>query len=71
MKQIMQTMCVLMLLAGVVFSANSRVLKSEINTKLQLLDINRPLQIVNFIIDHIIDNHKIDSKVVSIGKHNE
>ena len=29
MKQIMQTMCVITLLAGVVFSANSRVLKSE------------------------------------------
>ena len=29
MKQIIQTICVLMLLAGLVFSANSRVLKSE------------------------------------------
>ena len=45
--------------------------KSEINTELQLLDINQPLQVVNFIIDHIIDNHKIDGKVVSIGKHSE
>ena len=29
MKQIIQTICVVMLLAGLVFSANSRVLKSE------------------------------------------
>ena len=29
MKKIMQTMCVFMLLAAFVFSANSRVLKSE------------------------------------------
>ena len=31
MKKIMQTICVVVLLAGVVFSANRRVAKSEIN----------------------------------------
>ena len=45
--------------------------ESRINTELQILDLNQPLQIAEFIIDRIIGQHKIDENVVFIEKHHE